>query len=233
LTTPRAAVAILSGLIMAFELAGQPQRLTFEVISIKPSNPAATEGGGVGTLPGGQEYRAAGAPLDTMARVIYRLLIPQIRGGPEWIKSDRWDVDAKADHGGYNLDQLHEMFKNLFADRFRLKFHWETKDGPIYALTVAESGLKMKPTQTPEPLKVLSAAMPSAPAGWLATAFRWNTWRGGWDSGCNRTDVLWSMTQGSLDITISDFPICLTYPRTSPASVCRRMPRTARISSTR
>jgi hypothetical protein len=44
-----------------------------------------------------------------------------ITGGPEWHDSDRYDIEAKAEHA-YSLDDLHVMFQNLLADRFNLKF---------------------------------------------------------------------------------------------------------------
>jgi uncharacterized protein (TIGR03435 family) len=44
----------------------------------------------------------------------------------------------------YNLDDLHTMFQNLLADEFKLKFHKETKEGPVYALVVVESGSKRR-----------------------------------------------------------------------------------------
>jgi uncharacterized protein (TIGR03435 family) len=37
------------------------------------------------------------------------------------------------------------MFQNLLADRFNLKFHKETKEGPVYVLSVDPTCLKMKP----------------------------------------------------------------------------------------
>jgi len=141
-------------------------RLTFDVMSIKPWQPGQP-GGGVTTLPGGQEYRARGAAVIGMIQTIYRISIPQISGGPEWIKTERWNVDARADHGGYTLDQLHEMYKNMLADRFQLKFHWETREGPVYALTIDKPGLKMKVNDSPEPLKggVPIAGDPMSPGG--------------------------------------------------------------------
>jgi uncharacterized protein (TIGR03435 family) len=36
------------------------------------------------------------------------------------------------------------MFQNLLADRFNLKYHMETQEVPVYALTIDKSGLKMK-----------------------------------------------------------------------------------------
>lgn len=143
-----------AGLILASVALSQdkPTALAFEVVSIKPWQ-SGQPGGGITTLPGGQEYRARGAAVIGMISVIYRILIPQISGGPDWIQTDRWNIDAKADHGGYNLDQLHEMYQNMLSQRFKLKFHWETKEGPAYLLTVDKSGLKMKPSANPEPLK--------------------------------------------------------------------------------
>jgi uncharacterized protein (TIGR03435 family) len=115
-----------------------------------------------------------------MISVIYRILNPQISGGPEWIKTDRWDIDAKADHGGYNLDQLHEMYKNMLADRFKLKFHWEPREGAVYALTIDKSGLKMKVNDNLEPLKggVPILGDPMSPGGVIghSVAMEYLTW---------------------------------------------------------
>jgi uncharacterized protein (TIGR03435 family) len=78
-----------------------------------------------------------------MISLMYKVPIWQITGGPSWIETDGWDIQAKADHS-YNLDDLHVMFQNLLADEFKLKFHKETKEGPVYALLVDKSGSKMK-----------------------------------------------------------------------------------------
>ncbi len=131
----------------------KPARLTFDVMSIKPFQPGA-EGGGIRALPGGQEYRAVGANVMLMIGLMYKIPGRQITGGPDWLSSDRWDIDAKADRPGYSLDDLHIMFQNMLADRFQLKFHKETKEGPVYAMTIDKSGLKMKVNESPEPFKI-------------------------------------------------------------------------------
>jgi uncharacterized protein (TIGR03435 family) len=41
------------------------------------------------------------------------------------------------------------MLQALLEDRFRLKVHRETRDGPVYALTVAKSGLRIQPLKDP------------------------------------------------------------------------------------
>ena len=173
------AAAGIAGLIAASPVFGQdkPTRLTFEVMSIKPWK-SGQPGGGITTLPGGQEYRTVGAPVMLMISVVYRILIPQITGGPDWINDARWNIDAKADHGGYTLDELHEMYQNMLADQFKLKFHRETKEGPVYALTIDKPGLKMKLNSSPEPLKVPITGDALSPDGIIghSVAMEYLTW---------------------------------------------------------
>jgi len=147
--TARRAV-VLAGVIALMAAPGdgqdKPPRLTFEVASIKP----AQAGGGEGVIrpmPAGQGYSARGASVKLMISTMYRVPLWRIAGG-DWIDAGRYDIEAKADHA-YSLDDLHVMFQNL-ADRFRLKFHKEIKEGPVYALTVDKSGLKMKVNESPE-----------------------------------------------------------------------------------
>jgi uncharacterized protein (TIGR03435 family) len=85
-----------------------PARLTFEVSSIKPSKPGG-RGGGIKPLPGGQEYKAESVPVKLMISLRYKIPMRQITGGPGWLDTDLFDVDAKADKS-YNLDDLHTMF---------------------------------------------------------------------------------------------------------------------------
>ena len=76
----------------------------------------------------------------------------QITGGPDWLATDRYNIEAKTD--GYNIDDLHTMYQNLLADRFSLKFHVETKEGPVYALMVDTPGSKMKVNDSPQDYKI-------------------------------------------------------------------------------
>ena len=154
--------AIAAGFLSGQE---QPKRLTFEVISIKAWKPGQP-GGGIMALPGGQEYNAIGAPVLLMISLMYKVPQRQITGGPDWLNTDRWNVDAKADHPGYSLDDLHLMFQNMLADEFKLKFHRETREGPVYDLVVDKGGLKMKENKSPEPYKV---PINGGPAGSIGT----------------------------------------------------------------
>jgi len=62
---------------------------------------------------------------------------------PDWVNADLYDLEAKAE-GNAPLDQMYgPMLQTLLEDRFKLKVHWEAREFPIYALTVAKGGIKM------------------------------------------------------------------------------------------
>jgi uncharacterized protein (TIGR03435 family) len=126
----------------------KPTRLTFDVAAIHPSK---TEGrsGMIKGLPQGHGYVAQNIPVKLMISLMYKVPLRQIKGGPDWLDSERYDVEARVD-GSYSLDDLHTMYQNLLADRFNLKFHTETKEGPVYALTVDTPGSKMKIDDKPQ-----------------------------------------------------------------------------------
>ena len=118
-------------------------RLAFEVASVKPSAPGV-RGGGIKPMPGGQTYIATNIPLRLMMMSSYRISDSQIVGEPSWMDTEPWDVDAKAEHPS-NLDELHEMFQTLLAERFKLQFHRELKEIAAYVLSVDKSGSKLIP----------------------------------------------------------------------------------------
>src|ERR1039458_3710415 len=84
---------------------------------------------------------------------MYKVPMRQITGGPDWLNTDLYEIDAKADHS-YNLDDLHMMFQNLLADEFKLQFHKKIKEGNVYALTVDKSGLKMKVNESEQDFNI-------------------------------------------------------------------------------
>ena len=141
-----AAFALVGGL---FAQSAEKKPLVFEVASIKPSQPGG-QGGGIRAMPGGQTYVAQNATLRLMIMLMYKMADRQVVGGPAWMNSDLWDVNAKAEHPS-NIDQLHEMFQTMLVDRFQLRFHIETKEQSAYVLTVDKSGSKMKKNLSPEP----------------------------------------------------------------------------------
>jgi uncharacterized protein (TIGR03435 family) len=120
-----------------------PPDLQFEVASFKPSV-ASAPGGGIRPTQGGQRYQATNCPVKLMIQVAYRVKAEQIVGGPGWLDTDRFDMEAKAEKPS-NADELHVMLMNLLVERMQLKFHREKKEMPMYALTVGKGGHKLTP----------------------------------------------------------------------------------------
>jgi uncharacterized protein (TIGR03435 family) len=131
----------------------KPARLTFEVASVKAAKPGG-RGGAMKVMPGGQEFVAQNFPLKLMIARMLWVPTRQISGGPEWMDSEIWDIQAKADRPGYDREQMMEMLGNMLEDEFKLKLRKDVKEGPVYALTVDKSGLKMKVNKSPEDFEI-------------------------------------------------------------------------------
>jgi uncharacterized protein (TIGR03435 family) len=149
------------------------QKPSFEVISIKPSapNPAGIRGGGAR----GDKYTMSGATLRMLLQNAYQrpssggpLAQLQIIGGPSWIESDRYDIQATADCSGGVLsrEQVQLMVQSMLEERFQLKAHMETRELPIYNLVVAKDGPKLKVSadQTPPAAGITGPPLPCSPA---------------------------------------------------------------------
>jgi uncharacterized protein (TIGR03435 family) len=70
-----------------------------------------------------------------------------VSGGPAWIHSDRYDIDATAEGAPGQAVMSGPMMQALLEDRFQLKIHRETREIPVYALTVAKGGPKLQVAQ--------------------------------------------------------------------------------------
>jgi uncharacterized protein (TIGR03435 family) len=94
-------------------------------------------GGGFG--PGGR-----GLSLNT----VYGLGVEdgkRVRGGPDWIRSERYTIEAVADGATDALTMRGPMLQALLERRFQLKARIEVEQVPAFNLTVAKGGLKIKP----------------------------------------------------------------------------------------
>lgn len=123
--------------------------LTFDVASVKPSDPAG-RGGIIRQMPGNQTYHIQGATLRLMMTVAYTVTDRQISGGPAWMNTDRFDIEAKAARPRTS-DELHIMLQHLLEQRFQLKVRHETRQESVWALTVNKGGPKM-PVHDPDDL---------------------------------------------------------------------------------
>lgn len=140
---PTVALALLLPLGMAHGQAASkdPGSLEFEVASIKPSSPDA-RGGMARPDPGGIRYRGTNLPLRLYIAACYRLRNDQISGAPAWLDSDHFDILAEAAKQS-TVEEMYLMLRNLLIERCHMQFHLETKEMPIYALTVDPAGAKL------------------------------------------------------------------------------------------
>jgi len=77
--------------------------------------------------------------------------------GPDWMKSERYDVTAKVDSSAVeelrklNIDQRRLMLQPLLTDVFHLAVHHETRNAPVYAFVVADNGPRLHDTKPGSP----------------------------------------------------------------------------------
>lgn len=137
-------LAFLAGL--HGQAANGTQATTFEVSVIKPSPPPKgdTVNRMIKPLPGGNGYIAQNFPVRLMIALMYEVPVRQVEGGPGWLDSEYYDIEAHAD-GPHSKEELHAMFRALLADRFALRMHPVTREGKVFALRLAAGGPKMQP----------------------------------------------------------------------------------------
>ncbi|HEY4089236.1 MAG TPA: TIGR03435 family protein, partial [Bryobacteraceae bacterium] len=84
-----------------------------------------------------------------MSVAFYPLNFDQIKGAPDWTSistGTRYDIEATTQERPVTEERYHQMLQKMLEDRFRLKFHWETHDEPVYLLVADKKGLKLKTT---------------------------------------------------------------------------------------
>jgi uncharacterized protein (TIGR03435 family) len=139
----------------------------FEAVSIRPcvdDTPPPGANGGARSSQGGFPSTSPGRftiDCGTIERLISNAYVlngerlenntPRIgdvswwKGGPEWIRYDKFTIEASAPGVTDRAILLGPMLRALLEDRFKLKLHRETQNAPMYAMTVAKGGLKIQP----------------------------------------------------------------------------------------
>lgn len=131
---------------------------SFEAASIKPAKSGNTGLFRIGVEPGGR-FVANGANVSILLQLAYNVKENQISGAPSWINSDRFDIQAKPDDTiAAELQKMapdqrrelqRELLQSLLADRFKLTLGHDTKEMPVYLLTVAKNGPKLHEAAPP------------------------------------------------------------------------------------
>jgi uncharacterized protein (TIGR03435 family) len=120
---------------------GQSEKPTFEVASIKPSDPNPSNTVWIGMDANAGTVRYTNITLRDCIRAAYRVRDFQVQG-PDWIRDARYEITAKL--GAGTPDQIPEMLQSLLEERFKLSLRRSTKDQPVYALVLGKDGPRLK-----------------------------------------------------------------------------------------
>ncbi len=123
---------------------------SFLVATIRPTDPSTTRQGWSFESEG-RQITCANATLNDIVRIAYGVHARQIVDAPGWFSKERFDIKGVPDEPGVpSIQQLQHMYQQLLADRFHLVLHHETRDLPIYAITVAKGGPLLTPAKPEE-----------------------------------------------------------------------------------
>jgi len=175
---------VIAAMAAAIAIAQQPSlpvadpnvSVSFEVASVKP-NKSGERGGSLRRQPGGR-VNAVNMPLNALISYAYQLAPFMLAGVPGWTANERFDIVAKLEGDpppvtpGSGPDPLMLAMRTLLADRFKLKFHHETRESDIYALVLARPagnpGPGLKPSVqdcSPQAVQARRASPPPAAPG--------------------------------------------------------------------
>jgi uncharacterized protein (TIGR03435 family) len=159
-----AAVALAYAMPWGLQSASASVRQQFDVASVKPCDknsptpPSAGRGGAGG---GSAAASRMDLPCSTLAHLIEVAYVEfpdgvrqprlafkplPIEGGPAWLKSETFFISAETESTVTPTMMRGPMLQMILEDRFKLKVHRETRQVPVYELTVAKGGLKIKRT---------------------------------------------------------------------------------------
>jgi bla regulator protein blaR1 len=119
---------------------------SFDVASIKPSQLR----NGMSARDEHGRLSFDGVTLKYLIAQAYRIEDYQLSGGPGWVGTDVYTVEAKAANPEASDSQTHLMLQSLLEERFKLKLHKETREIQTYSLVIAKDGHKLKEVESME-----------------------------------------------------------------------------------
>jgi uncharacterized protein (TIGR03435 family) len=150
----RSTCGFVFAILLAATAASAQDSATFEVASVKPSNPNPDPSNPLSMIalmlpqPGGR-FTATNTPLRMLIMVAYELKQDaQLTGGPPDVVAAKYDITAKAPVA-FIGKELPQLLRTLLADRFKLKTHTESRELPLYDLVLARSDGRLGPDLKP------------------------------------------------------------------------------------
>jgi uncharacterized protein (TIGR03435 family) len=118
-------------------------KVEFEVASVRPySVNQADSSVTLGVRMDGAQVRIVGLTMRDLLGMAYRVKLYQLNG-PDWIASERYDINAKLP-AGVSPEKMPEMVQSLLSERFGVHLHREQKEMPVYVLQVGKPPLRLK-----------------------------------------------------------------------------------------
>lgn len=158
----RVPLLIVGVVALSVTVTAQQPVPAFEVASIKPHT--SDDGRVTMVLQPGGRFVATRVPLRHVIRTAFQLQDDQIVGGPEWLDTDRFDIDARSPDA--DVTRIAAMLQSLLADRFKLTTHRETRELSVLTLERARRdgtlGPELRPTACPAIEIDLSRPQPCA-----------------------------------------------------------------------
>ncbi|MBL8215341.1 MAG: TIGR03435 family protein [Bryobacterales bacterium] len=121
----------------------------FEVATIKPN--ANNDHRVMMRMAPGGRVNMTGVTVRQLISQAFNVRDFQISGGPSWMGSDAWDIQAKAEDGAGDRvprETMQAMLRTLLVDRFALKVREESQEASGYVLLTGKSGPKLKVSES-------------------------------------------------------------------------------------
>lgn len=154
-----AVAAVATPMLIGVIQAQNTDTLVYDVASIRPADPNERNVR-IGSSPGG-DFQATNASVRQLVTFAYNIRDFQLSGGPGWINTERFNIVTRLDQpeplpdpATITVSQIEsrigrnrERMRNLLKERFQLVVHRDTKELPVYALTIGKNGHKLTPVE--------------------------------------------------------------------------------------
>src|SRR5262245_25574825 len=138
----RAGVALFAA-GLSLSVAAQGLTPAFEAASIKPNKTGPGTNLVAGVTASG--YMMRNGWIELLITTAYpHIGRTEIIGAPDWIKSERFDINATAGRQTTSAE-VQAMLRALLVERFQFVAHEESRDRPAYALKLARADGRLGP----------------------------------------------------------------------------------------
>src|SRR5687767_8773514 len=120
---------------------------SFEVASVKRLDQPIPLSPPQRTPPRSNSFYRAIATVASLIQFAYNVRDFQLFGGPDWVRKDRFEVNARS-AAELSSDEKRPMVQSLLKDRFKLVIRTEQREMPFSALVIARSDGRLGPTLT-------------------------------------------------------------------------------------